>query len=93
MAKMQTLPKSQWEAVAMRRHPELLELRERLVPITGDSSYSRNLFAAKTENKQSLSHQNVLQLIMEHLDREGYNKVVESIEEETGLGCIFFQIF
>ncbi len=41
IAKMQALPKSSWEAMAMRRHPDLLELRERLLPLSGDNSYSR----------------------------------------------------
>jgi hypothetical protein len=41
IAKMQALPKSSWEAMAMRRHPELLELRERLLPLSGGNSYSR----------------------------------------------------
>jgi hypothetical protein len=43
IAKMQALPKNSWEAMAMRRHPELLELRERILPLSGESSYSRYL--------------------------------------------------
>lgn len=66
-----------------------MELRERLRPLSKAISYSRNINSSKTESKSSLSHQIVLQLIMEFLEYEGYGKVIESIEEESSIKCNF----
>jgi hypothetical protein len=85
MTKIQSIPKSMWEATVMKKHPEILELRERLRPLSKAISYSRNINSSKTESKSSLSHQIVLQLIMEFLEYEGYGKVIESIEEESSI--------
>jgi hypothetical protein len=43
MAKMQNIPKSLWEATAMKKHPEILELRERIRPLSKLSSYAKNV--------------------------------------------------
>lgn len=84
---MQNIPKSMWEAAAMQRHPELVELHERIIPFSNEVSFSRNLFTAKTESKDSIPAQLILQLIMEHLDKEGLKKIVEAVEEEAGITC------
>src|SRR5688572_478631 len=47
MAKMQNIPKTLWEAIAMKKHPEVLELRERLRPLSKLKSYSRNIVSGK----------------------------------------------
>eukprot|EP01114_Cavostelium_apophysatum_P000982 TRINITY_DN10849_c0_g1_i1.p1 TRINITY_DN10849_c0_g1~~TRINITY_DN10849_c0_g1_i1.p1 ORF type:complete len:988 (-),score=251.34 TRINITY_DN10849_c0_g1_i1:62-3025(-) len=85
MAKMKNIPKSMWEAFAMKKHPEMLELRERLRPLSKAISYARSIASAKTEAKSAMPYQAVLQLIMEYLDNEGYSSVIETIEEESNV--------
>ncbi len=50
---MQHVPKTLWEATAMKKHPDLLELRERMRPLLASSStsYARKVASAKTEAK------------------------------------------
>jgi hypothetical protein len=47
-------------------------------------------FTAKTESKQAITAKVVLQLLMEHLEREGYKSVVDAIQEESNVQCKFF---
>lgn len=37
----ESYPRSEWEGIILRRHPDILELRERLRPLTGLPSFSR----------------------------------------------------
>lgn len=87
MAKMKNIPKSMWEAFAMKKHPEILELRERLRPLSNVISYARNVVSAKTEAKTAMPYQAILQLIMEYLDKEGYKSVIDTIEDECNVKC------
>jgi len=85
MAKMQNIPKSLWEATCMKKHPEVLELRERIRPLSHSSSYARSVTSARTEAKSAVSHRQVLELIMEYLEHQGFSKVVETIQEESSI--------
>jgi len=71
----------------MKKHPEILDLRERTQMLTGIKSYAKTLaMPSFTENKNSLSHQIVLQLIMEYLERHtDYHKAIKAIQNESGI--------
>ena len=95
---MQKIPKTLWEATAMRKHPEILELRERIRPLAKTTSYARQVASAKTEARTALSNHTVLQvcsagipyktqLVMEYLEHAGLEKVIETIEEESYVKC------
>jgi hypothetical protein len=43
MARMQNLQKSVWEATAMKRHPEILELKERIRAFSKIPTYARDV--------------------------------------------------
>eukprot|EP00300_Choanocystis_sp_HF-7_P039875 c6222_g1_i1.p1 GENE.c6222_g1_i1~~c6222_g1_i1.p1 ORF type:complete len:815 (+),score=182.58 c6222_g1_i1:28-2445(+) len=79
------LPKKCWEALAMKRHPEVLELRERLVPISRGVSYARLTEVGRTEVKETLSADKVLQLVMQHLSCMGYTSSRQALSTESGL--------
>lgn len=85
MTRMQSLPKSEWEAAAFRKHPDLLEIKERIRPLSKESSFSRHVFSGRTEARTALSHQIVLQLIMEYLDKEALGPLIETIEKEANV--------
>jgi hypothetical protein len=87
---MKNIPKSQWEAFVLKKHPNVLEVKERVRPLTSENSFSRNISIAKTENKHSLSYDTVLQLIMEYLDYEGYAHLIKHIEDESNVKCKFY---
>ncbi|EFA81016.1 Ras guanine nucleotide exchange factor [Heterostelium album PN500] len=83
--RIQNIPKALWESTLMKKHPEILEYRERTQLLTGVKSYGRTLAQPSfTENKNAISHQFVLQLIMEYLERHtAYHKSIKAIEEEA----------
>lgn len=157
--RLSRLPASQWEAAVMRRHAEVLELRERLRAVAkgATESYARtyytregaprilylmshpsqsmcffpslaqachyviilsymhaltySLFAVqeadssgqtrtvqevqyppRTDNREALSHHQVLQLIMGHLAACGRMKTLRAIEEESGVACAYLSL-
>ncbi|GAM27522.1 hypothetical protein SAMD00019534_106980 [Acytostelium subglobosum LB1] len=87
ISRMQNIPKALWESTLMKKHPEILELREKTQLLTGIKSYGRTLAQPSfTENKQAITYQFVLQLIMEYLETHTqHHKTIKIIEEETGV--------
>eukprot|EP00033_Pygsuia_biforma_P003661 GCRY01004009.1.p1 GENE.GCRY01004009.1~~GCRY01004009.1.p1 ORF type:complete len:655 (+),score=159.76 GCRY01004009.1:165-2129(+) len=78
-----TMPKSKWLAYALRCHPDVLEMRERMVPILKEPSFSALPHPAHTENRHSLPYRQTLQLIMGYLHKANLTKTVQTLEEET----------
>ena len=62
LAKMQNVPKNLWESTVMRKHPEILELRERVRSIPNFTSYGRQIASGKTEAKTAVNSEAVLQV-------------------------------
>ncbi|EGG13809.1 Ras guanine nucleotide exchange factor [Cavenderia fasciculata] len=87
VSRLQNIPKAFWESTLMKKHPEILDLRERTQLLTGVKSYGKSLASPSfTENKTAVSHQFVLQLIMEYLERHRqYHKTIQVIEKESGV--------
>ncbi|EAL60855.1 Ras guanine nucleotide exchange factor [Dictyostelium discoideum AX4] len=84
--RVQNIPKELWEASLMKKHPEILELREKTLAFTGSKSFAKTLATPSfSENRLALSHQFVLQLIMEYLERNTYHKVIAAIQKESGV--------
>lgn len=73
--------------MAMRRHPEVLEMYERLRPLHRATSFGRLYNAGTTEVKETLSRNTVYQLIMQHLQFEGMRMSRAQIEDETKIKC------
>lgn len=88
LLRLQSLPRSVWEATLIKKHVDILELRERTRALTEARSYARLTDAAATENKNHLSHQVVLQLAMEYLTSLGFHRTVRMIQEESKVVCI-----
>lgn len=79
------MPQRYWEALAMKRHPDVLEFRERLLPLSGGVSYARLREVGRTEVKETLSSDRVLQLVMQHLTCAGYTGSRQALSTESGL--------
>lgn len=76
----------------LKKHAEILELRERARPVTQLTTYGRRTDAAITENRIHLNHQVVLQLAMEYLASLGYWRTVRAIQEESKVTCIIYAL-
>eukprot|EP01156_Anaeramoeba_ignava_P005919 Anaeramoba_ignava/a347316_22.p1 GENE.a347316_22~~a347316_22.p1 ORF type:complete len:460 (+),score=143.59 a347316_22:1220-2599(+) len=77
------IPKSEWISHIMRKHPDVLSLREQLCSFTETKSFSKSHPMAYTESKYSLSHKFIMQLVMEFLFQKGYQRTISQLEEET----------
>eukprot|EP01091_Cochliopodium_minus_P018385 TRINITY_DN7445_c0_g1_i1.p1 TRINITY_DN7445_c0_g1~~TRINITY_DN7445_c0_g1_i1.p1 ORF type:complete len:641 (-),score=188.36 TRINITY_DN7445_c0_g1_i1:8-1930(-) len=86
--KLKNLPKEEWEAIAMKKHPNILALKERIRSINKYTTYGRNKNCAKTENVRILSPKAILQLIANHLYMIDKRETISVLEEEAGLNFI-----
>lgn len=88
--------KSQWQARAMKRNPELLSLYERVRPLSGKKSFSRGVFekynskrniphVSTTENRAVLSREQLIQILHQHLILKGYHETSKMLALETGV--------
>ncbi|EGG23773.1 Ras guanine nucleotide exchange factor [Cavenderia fasciculata] len=77
------IPPSEWVSRVMHNHPDVLELRERMRPITNQKSFSRNRMCSKTEASHVISDSVLLKLIMQYLHEEGLTSTLTKIQEES----------
>ncbi|KAJ6248271.1 ras guanine nucleotide exchange factor i-related [Anaeramoeba flamelloides] len=74
--------------MVMKRNQGIQNLRERVVPISRTESFGR-IFGTKHENiKDQLTHEIILQLIMQHLSTVGYKKTKKIIQKDSGVQYI-----
>ncbi|KAJ5069581.1 ras guanine nucleotide exchange factor i-related [Anaeramoeba ignava] len=77
--------RSDWESRVMKRHPEILELRERIKPVQRAVSFSRYYCGAKTEIIDGLTKEVISQLIMQHYDFYNQKEITKVLEEKTSI--------
>ncbi|EFA78501.1 Ras guanine nucleotide exchange factor [Heterostelium album PN500] len=86
------IPPNEWVARVMQKHPDILELRERIRPINNTKSYSRHRACAKTEASHVISDQVLLKLIMQYLYEENLSTTLNKIQEECNVKFIPHEI-
>jgi hypothetical protein len=86
--KLKNLPKEEWEALAMKKHPNILALRERVRCINNNTTFGKIKTSGRTENKRILSPTAILQLIANHLYMIDKRESISILEEETGMNFI-----
>ncbi|KAJ3443842.1 ras guanine nucleotide exchange factor i-related [Anaeramoeba flamelloides] len=79
------LEKTEWLTHIMKKHPGVLELREKLTPVTKKPSFGTLLRKSQTESRDSFSKEILIQLMMQHLELMGYNETLNSLEDESKL--------
>ena len=77
-----------WMALVLQRNPVVVELRERLRPLSRAESFAHIYNPGKTEVKYTLTSEMILQLIMQHLHGEGLHMSLNYLQEETGVTFI-----
>eukprot|EP00164_Ancoracysta_twista_P010056 GFYU01015047.1.p1 GENE.GFYU01015047.1~~GFYU01015047.1.p1 ORF type:complete len:854 (-),score=178.57 GFYU01015047.1:98-2584(-) len=82
---VKVIDKSTWTRKAMLKHPELLELKERVSPLHRACAFGRIFNAGRTEVKETLNDEHILQLIMQHLWAMGLKETVKHIEGESNI--------
>lgn len=83
-----SMPRSEWLSRVMRKHTDVLELRERLRPVSAVHSFARNKISAKTEVKDVLSDKVVDALIMQFLAEENCTSTLQILEKDLKASCM-----
>jgi len=76
--------RSQWLSRLLSENPQILALRERVLPWTGGFSFAN---VVHTDTIASLSHVNrhvIMELIYQHLHAIGMHHTAETLQEESG---------
>ncbi|KAJ3425249.1 ras guanine nucleotide exchange factor i-related [Anaeramoeba flamelloides] len=79
----QEMKKIDWLPFVLQKHPTVLDLREKIIPLTKETSFGRLISQSKTEVKDNLSTKQVLELIMQHFNSVGFKKSLRSLENES----------
>ncbi|KAF2074646.1 hypothetical protein CYY_004041 [Polysphondylium violaceum] len=82
------IPPSEWLSKAMNNHPDILELRERIRPISSTKSYSRNRRSGKTEASHAINDTVLLKLIMQYFHEQNLTTSLKKIQEETKISFV-----
>eukprot|EP01156_Anaeramoeba_ignava_P022120 Anaeramoba_ignava/c20235_g1_i1.p1 GENE.c20235_g1_i1~~c20235_g1_i1.p1 ORF type:complete len:856 (-),score=272.99 c20235_g1_i1:35-2602(-) len=77
--------KAQWIAAVMKKYPKVLEMRERLRPLQRSLTFGRLKNAAKTEARDALPKDSVIEIIMQYFKQEGYDPIVDYLVDKTGV--------
>lgn len=80
-----SIEKSQWMSQFLTENPQILSLRERILPYTGGYSFSNIINAATTASLTPINRFIILQLIYNHLYATGMFQTAEMMKKETGL--------
>ncbi|KAJ3425553.1 ras guanine nucleotide exchange factor a [Anaeramoeba flamelloides] len=70
-----------WSYRVMKKNPELMDLRERINPLSRAISFTKYYSGAKVLVNELLTKQIINQLIMQHFEFEGKHLIREKIEE------------
>ncbi|KAJ5068117.1 ras guanine nucleotide exchange factor i-related [Anaeramoeba ignava] len=78
-----SIDRSKWHLKLIEKHPEIQDLRERLIPIERTQSFGEIYNFGTHDVKENLSDDMILQVIMQHLGCLGYKKTRSILEEES----------
>lgn len=88
VARTQSLPRPMWEAILLKKHPDILHYHELTRNMTGVKTYARSRPCASTEDPAHLNHQLVLNLLCEYLHSQGFARTANAIIDESRVPCI-----
>ncbi|KAJ3450658.1 ras guanine nucleotide exchange factor i-related [Anaeramoeba flamelloides] len=77
------IEKSLWLAHVMKRNPDLLEMRERSLPLTHEPSFGKLVRTGITEMPDRLGGRILIELINEFLESKNFTESTQSLREES----------
>eukprot|EP00026_Physarum_polycephalum_P002714 Phypoly_transcript_02722.p1 GENE.Phypoly_transcript_02722~~Phypoly_transcript_02722.p1 ORF type:complete len:821 (+),score=152.14 Phypoly_transcript_02722:35-2497(+) len=82
--------KAGWTAEAIKKHPEILQIMERVRPLGRAAAFGRTYTMAKTPAKDEflVGRDHLVTLILQHLHYEGLHEAKKILEEETQIKFI-----
>ena len=76
--------RSQWLSRLLTENPQILALRERILPWTGGYSFSNIVHTDSTAVLNHVNRHVILELVYQHLNAIGMHKTAETIQKESG---------
>ncbi len=76
-----------WLKDAVLLHPEIKELKERLLPLNRAVAFSKYYNPGKPQVKERIDRTVTIQLILQHLRAKGMNKSFKILQQEAGIKC------
>lgn len=76
--KAEVLARSEWLPMLLKTHPDVYNLRDRLTPL-----YRALAFSQMYKGKSQISHEVLLQLVMQYLEYHGLGSCVRILEKES----------
>ena len=74
----------------MRKHQDVVEMRERFRPISGLPTFARVKNAGRTEVKEVLSDEVINMLVMQLFSEAHLDSALQAMQKETGMKCMSF---
>ncbi|KAJ3426629.1 guanine nucleotide exchange factor [Anaeramoeba flamelloides] len=81
--------KSQWVAKLMNTRPEIYQLRDQIRPIYSNNTYGLISTTEKILDRDCITSEDVLQLIMQHYDIHGKPQIKEYIQKKSSINYIY----
>lgn len=79
-----SVPRGEWVSRVMRKHPNVVETRERYRPLSDLPSFARSKNSGKTEVREVLSDDVINMLIMQLFSEEHLDSTLQAMQKETG---------
>ena len=76
--------RSQWLSRLLSENPQLLALRERVLPWTGGYSFSNVVHTNTTAVLSHINRHVILELVYQHLNSIGMHRTAETLQKESG---------
>ncbi|KAJ6241713.1 ras guanine nucleotide exchange factor i-related [Anaeramoeba flamelloides] len=81
--KTKKIPPTLWLAKLMKEHPEILQTRERIIPLTNQSSFGKLFRKEKTENIERIGGKEIFHIIYQFLLKEGLTESSKLLQKES----------
>ena len=79
-----TEERSKWLSKLLAENPQILALRERVLPWTGGYSFSNVVHTDTTAVLSHINRHKILELLYQHLCAIGMNRTAETLQKECG---------
>lgn len=80
-----SVPRTEWVSRVMRKHEDVLALKERFRPLNGVPTYARVKNSGRTEVKEVLSDDVINMLIMQLFSEAHLDSALQTMQKETGM--------
>ena len=86
------IDRSDWEERALKRNPEILQLKQSIQPFERFQNFVQLYTPGKESVKQHLTDEHIIKLIIQHLTFYGFNSAAQVLSKESKVECNVFLV-